>query len=79
MAPEAVEVCLAGDFNAWKAAALPMKHTGNGAWQKTLLLPPGEYAYKFRVDGTWLTDPTNPCICPNCYGTYNSVLTVASV
>jgi hypothetical protein len=56
-----------------------MKHTGNGAWQKTLLLPPGEYAYKFRVDGTWLTDPTNPCICPNCYGTYNSVLTVASV
>lgn len=79
VAPEAVEVCLGGAFNAWQAAAHPMKPTGNGAWQKTMLLPSGEYAYKFRLDGTWLTDPTTPCIRPNCYGTYNSVLTVASV
>ena len=29
----------------------------NGVWKKTTLLYPGEYEYKFMVDGRWCTDP----------------------
>ena len=42
------------------------------------MLPPGAYEYKFVVDGEWLTDPGNPEVRPNAFGTYNSVLLVAA-
>ena len=75
-ATEAGEVFVAGDFNGWDPRKSPMKKTGNGKWQKVMMLPPGEYGYKFVVDGKWLTDPQNRELRPNPFGTFNSVLTV---
>jgi len=73
---KAHEVAVVGDFNTWDHARHPMKRDGSGLWQKVMMLPPGQYEYKFLVDGQWRTDPTNPHQCINCYGTYNNILHV---
>ena len=74
--PQAREVSVAGEFNGWNPATHPMKSNGNGNWQKIMMLPPGQYEYKFLVDGQWRNDPSNPDRTPNCYGTYNDILKV---
>lgn len=76
-AAEASQVFLAGDFNGWSTEAHPLHNTGNGQWMTELFLGPGTFEYKFLVDGCWLTDPDNVRHCPNCFGTENSVLTIA--
>jgi 1,4-alpha-glucan branching enzyme len=73
---EAKEVALAGDFNNWDLKTHPMKNDGNGIWNKTLMLSPGTYEYKFLIDGNWKEDPHNYQTCPNGFGTHNSVLKV---
>jgi len=56
---DARQVFVAGDFNKWKPNELLMKKE-NGIWLLPLILPAGNYQYKFVVDGKWITDPTNP-------------------
>jgi len=51
-------------------------HRSTEKWQKVMMLPPGQYEYKFLVDGQWRTDPNNPRQCTNCYGTNNNILHV---
>ena len=54
-----------------------MKDKDNsGVYRCRLLLEPGEYQYKFLVDGQWRTDSSNPDFVPNEYGSLNSVLVV---
>lgn len=77
-APDALRVFVAGEFNGWNENSAPMKRNGRSIWKKTVMLPPGAYEYKFVVDGEWLTDPGNPEVRPNAFGTYNSVLLVAA-
>ncbi|MBI5837860.1 MAG: alpha amylase N-terminal ig-like domain-containing protein [Candidatus Eisenbacteria bacterium] len=49
-------VCLAGAFNDWTVGKTPMTAAG-GEYTVTLLLPPGEYPYKFVLDGSqWTQD-----------------------
>ena len=69
----AKEVILMGDFNNWNPKKHPMKKDDNGKWTKALILPPGEYEYKFLVDGQWKQDPQNNRICLNNFGSYNNV------
>ncbi len=71
---DAQEVILLGDFNNWSPQKHPMKRDGNGIWNKAVMLPPGKYEYKFLIDGQWQEDPHNGQICPNCFGTHNSVI-----
>lgn len=73
-AAEANEVVLTGDFNNWNPKTHPMKKQGNGMWNKTVMLSPGKYEYKFLVDGNWAEDPRNEQACANCFGTRNNVL-----
>ncbi len=73
-AAEAKEVFLTGDFNHWSPEKHPMKRDENGMWNKVVMLPSGNYEYKFLVDGQWREDPQNGHLCPNCFGTYNSVM-----
>ena len=73
-APVANEVILLGDFNKWNPKVHPMKNDGNGVWTKSIIVPPGKYEYKFLIDGEWKEDPENKEICPNCFGTMNSIL-----
>ncbi|RLC11381.1 MAG: glycoside hydrolase [Deltaproteobacteria bacterium] len=72
--PSAAEVILAGDFNNWNSKKHPMKNDGNGNWNKTVMLEPGKYEYKFLIDGNWKEDPGNQQTCSNHFGTLNSVL-----
>ena len=75
-APSAAEVSVGGSFNDWNAGKHVLKRKPGGFWEKTVMLPPGRYEYKFRVDGSWLIDPTNGFSCENTYGSRNSVIEV---
>ena len=57
--PFAGKVFLTGDFNAWQEHELPMKRISSG-WELAYVLRPGNYEYKFIVDGTPVTDLSNP-------------------
>ncbi len=56
---DAREVIVAGSFNDWRDFELHLKLTPSG-WEIPYVLGPGNYDYKFRVDGHWITDPDNP-------------------
>jgi 1,4-alpha-glucan branching enzyme len=75
-APQAQEVSLLGDFNQWDGEKYPMKKGKAGAWEKVLRLIPGNYEYKYMVDGQWHEDPGNNQNRLNIFGTYNNLLTV---
>ena len=75
-AADAREVHLVGEFNDWKAGAHPMRNNGKGVWVRPLLLSEGLFEYKFLVDNQWVGDPQNERTCPNCFGTYNSVVNI---
>ena len=70
-------VYLAGSFNEWSTTAKKMAYKAkNGIYSATVQLAPGEYQYKFVIDGTWCADPENRDFVQNDHGTLNSVITV---
>jgi len=71
--PDAKEVLLAGDFTNWNP--LPMTKN-NGMFHTSVKLPPGEYRYKFVVDGIWHSDPAAEESMINEYGTRDSLMRV---
>ena len=73
--PNAKEVVLTGSFNRWDEHLFKMHQTDDG-WIITLQINPGEYEYKFIVDGNWMEDPNNPAKRINEYGGYNSIINV---
>ncbi|MFC1811399.1 glycogen-binding domain-containing protein [Thermodesulfobacteriota bacterium] len=73
----AKEVILMGDFNNWDPKKHSMKSDENGIWTKAVMLFPGNYEYKFLVDGEWKEDPQNEHKNANCFGTYNSIFNLA--
>ncbi len=75
-APEAKEVQLAGDFNDWQPQPLKKPRKSNGFWEASLALKPGQYQYKFVVDGNWQVDPNHGNTIPNAFGTVNSLIQV---
>ena len=64
-APGATAVLLGGTFNGFDAVGTPLSPGGDGAWETTLTLAPGRYLYKFKVDGKWTLDPSNPDRTPS--------------
>ncbi len=56
---QARQVILAGNFNNWKTNDLPMNRVAGG-WELPYRFAPGNYEYKFIVDGRWMPDPANP-------------------
>jgi hypothetical protein len=57
--PDAKTVILSGTFNAWNTGELYMEKS-TGGWHLDYVLGPGNYEYKFIVDGKWMIDPANP-------------------
>jgi chromosome partitioning protein len=75
--PRAQSVQIAGDFNGWQPAKMPMEKVGeSGVWQTSAKLPPGKYRYRLVVDGQWQQDPYNETTELNPFGGYNSILEV---
>ncbi len=53
------KVVLTGSFNNWNGTELLMNITATG-WELPYVVAPGNYEYKFIVDGKWMPDPANP-------------------
>ncbi|WP_184542298.1 hypothetical protein [Mucilaginibacter sp. FT3.2] len=70
----AKKVYLAGGFNNWKPNEISLKKTATG-WALPLIIPAGNFGYKFIVDGQWITDPLNPRHVSEG-GEYNSFVAV---
>ncbi len=75
-APHARQVALVGDFNAWDPQKHLMEKGADGVWEKTVILEPGTYEYKFYQDSQWIVDPQNVQQCPNRFGTRNSMVVI---
>ncbi|HBJ59956.1 MAG TPA: hypothetical protein DDY72_05945 [Verrucomicrobia bacterium] len=70
-------VYVAGSFNKWDPTAKKLTYKARqGLYAATINLVPGEYQYKFVIDGTWCADPENTNAVPNDQGTFNSVIVV---
>ncbi|KKM20826.1 hypothetical protein LCGC14_1641570 [marine sediment metagenome] len=54
--PMATQVFVAGDFNGWRPAELPMKRNDEGYWQAKMALPPGVFKFRYCADGLWYCD-----------------------
>lgn len=73
--PNAKCVEIAGDFNGW-IPEMMLRRAEEGLWQKILPIAPGEFRYKFIVDGEWQVDPCHHALKENLYGSYDSYLKV---
>ena len=70
-------VYLAGEFNGWDPTAKKMAYAARkGIYSATIKLNPGNYQYKFVIDGTWCADPENVNAIANDQGTFNSIIDV---
>jgi AMP-activated protein kinase-like protein len=73
------KIYLAGNFNDWKPdnPQYVMSNDGSGTFTITVKLPPGEYQYKYVVDGTkWIKDPYSPGDAPDGFGGQNGKFAV---
>jgi 1,4-alpha-glucan branching enzyme len=78
-APGAQSVTVAGTFNDWNMESSPLKKdkkNGDDVWQRIVYLEPGEYKYRFVVDGSWCDDPDCPERMGNEFGTFDSIVRV---
>lgn len=72
----ASSVFVVGDFNNWVADDNARMASENGVWKREMNLKPGNYKYRFVVDGRWLEDPSNPNLEKNPFGEFDSLLEV---
>ena len=76
-APDAQRVTVVGEFNDWRQDNSPdLERDDRGVWKGQLVLPPGNYQYKYLVDGKWCLDPDNPLRMVDKNGIVNSLVKV---
>lgn len=76
-APDARSVKLAADFTEWEKQPLDMTKNEQGHWHLNVPLSPGDYCYRFIVDGEWRDDPRPVKQVFNPFGTINAVVKVS--
>jgi 1,4-alpha-glucan branching enzyme len=68
---------LCGSFNGWDKGALPMKQLKDGSFSISVTLKPGEYAFRYLLDGEhWENDWQADEYRPNPFGTEDSIIKV---
>ncbi|WP_299336361.1 hypothetical protein [uncultured Psychroserpens sp.] len=73
---DAKKIVVTGSFNRWNEEDFEMYRIENG-WELKLEIKPGEYEYRFIIDGHhWIDDPSNPSKVTNEFGEYNSLINV---
>ena len=72
-APQAKSVYIAGDFNQWNPSSHPLRIDDKGIWRISIALNPGQYEYRFLVDGELQNDPNCSSFVENPFGTSNSL------
>jgi len=76
-APADATVQIAGDFNGWVPESLYRRiHQGKSIWLKAIPLKPGAYAYKYVLNGNWISDPANNDTVDDQRGGENSLIQV---
>lgn len=71
------KVNLFGNFNGWNRDNLPMKYDKKSKlYSVSVPLEPGNYQYKYYIDGKEILDPANKDSIPNGLGGYNSVIVI---
>ena len=73
---EAKKVNLTGDFNGWDEDSLPMEHRDDGHWHLEMTLKPGDYQFKYLVDGIYYNDDLADKYVPNFWGSEDSVVSL---
>jgi chromosome partitioning protein len=75
--PQATHVAVTGEFANWSREGISMRRDPeDGLWKIVLDIQPGEYEYRFIVDGVWMRDPSNNDYIRNEFGQENSLLIV---
>ena len=73
-------VHVTGDFNNWALPGIPLDPANGDAWQTTIDLPAGRYAYRLRVveeeAARWLDLPSYAQTTQDSFGSTNGVCTV---
>lgn len=69
----AKKIVVAGNFNGWGFDEFRMIKM-NDRWILPIYLKEGTYAYKFIIDGQWITDPENKDIREDANGNLNSFI-----
>lgn len=72
---KAKKVVVTGNFYNWNQKGVEMMRNSEG-WSLPVYLREGTYAYKFLVDGKWMTDPANPSVRKDAGGNENSFLEI---
>jgi len=76
-APEDATVQIAGDFNNWIPESLFQNDLhGKSVWHKAIALKPGAYAYKYLLNGNWISDPANKNTVDDHRGGENSLIRI---
>lgn len=75
-APAAAEVLVTGEFTNWSRRGVELRRAEDGTWVATVDIAPGEYEYRFIVDGVWIRDPGNKDYVRNEFGQENSLLVI---
>ncbi len=76
-APDAEEVFVTGEFTNWSREGIVLERDPeDGIWKAIVDIEPGEYEYRFVVDGVWIKDPNNKDFIRNEFGQENSLLVV---
>jgi len=71
------KVVVIGSFNNWNRGANPLTEKGkSGIYETSVSLEPGNYFYKFSVDGKDIIDPENKETVPTGFDGFNSVLRI---
>lgn len=65
-ADDVTRVDVAGDFTNWQPIAA--HRAGNGVWYVDLRIPPGQYRYAFRVNGSKWTVPSGVAVVDDDFG-----------
>jgi hypothetical protein len=69
------QIFVVGDFNGWTLCATPMRQERNGSWCAVVDLPSGcRSAFRYFIDGRWLTDRQADGWTSTADGTGNSLV-----
>ena len=71
------KVLVTGSFNNWSKEKDQLLDKRNGVYELTLPLDPGNYIYKYIVDGKEIADPVNSEKAPTGFDDFNSVLRIS--
>ena len=75
-APPKTKIYLAGTFNQWDPSSIKLGYHGKSTYSTMLLLPAGNYEYKYVVNGLWQNNPDCHDLVSNAFGSQNSRLVV---